>query len=185
MPWLDAENEDDLSPLEHGQDEEGSEEERDNARTYPSHLPYCVSFQQPTDDRLTSSIHTIHRPVARSRRVAAPSNALRPFKEQATEDDSDGDGPDEEPEDEDFEDGAPKIPVTTTLHPAAQRAGPSVPRGVDPRASRIVPSRTGSTATVRLQRRTRLAEKLRDVFQLEGIEEVVAGMRFMTILLPC
>lgn len=30
-------------------------------------------------------------------------------------------------------------------------------------------------ATVRLQRRARLAEKLRDIFELDGIEEVWAG----------
>jgi hypothetical protein len=30
-------------------------------------------------------------------------------------------------------------------------------------------------ATIRLQRRVRLAEKLRDVFELEGIKEVWAG----------
>lgn len=37
------------------------------------------------------------------------------------------------------------------------------------------PSRSGSMGTVKLQRRSRLAEKLRDVFELQGIHEVVAG----------
>lgn len=37
------------------------------------------------------------------------------------------------------------------------------------------PTRSGSMATVKLQRRARLAEKLRDIFDLKGIEEVVAG----------
>lgn len=40
---------------------------------------------------------------------------------------------------------------------------------------RQLPSRSGSMGTVKLQRRSRLAEKLRDVFELQGIHEVVAG----------
>ena len=37
------------------------------------------------------------------------------------------------------------------------------------------PARSGSMGTVKLQRRAKLAEKLREVFSVEGIEEVVAG----------
>ena len=36
-------------------------------------------------------------------------------------------------------------------------------------------TRSGSMATVKLQRRARLAEKLREIFDLNGIEEVIAG----------
>lgn len=36
-------------------------------------------------------------------------------------------------------------------------------------------SRQGSMATVRLQRRAMLAEKLRDIYELDDIEEVHAG----------
>ncbi|KAL0072234.1 Sterol 3-beta-glucosyltransferase [Marasmius tenuissimus] len=36
-------------------------------------------------------------------------------------------------------------------------------------------SRSGSMATVRLQRRTKLATKLKEVFELDAIEEVRAG----------
>lgn len=43
------------------------------------------------------------------------------------------------------------------------------------RSQRIAMSRTASLATVRLKRRARLAEKLKDVFGLNAIEEVVAG----------
>ena len=42
-------------------------------------------------------------------------------------------------------------------------------------ATRNHPVRSGSMATVKLQRRARLAEKLRDIFELTGIEEVIAG----------
>lgn len=34
---------------------------------------------------------------------------------------------------------------------------------------------TDTMATIRLNRRARLAEKLRDVFELEGIDQVLAG----------
>lgn len=37
------------------------------------------------------------------------------------------------------------------------------------------PTRSGSMATVKVQRRARLAEKLRDIFELPGISEVIAG----------
>ena len=36
-------------------------------------------------------------------------------------------------------------------------------------------TRSGSMATVKLQRRARLAEKLREIFEISGIEEVIAG----------
>lgn len=37
------------------------------------------------------------------------------------------------------------------------------------------PPRSGSMATVKLKRRTKLAEKLKEIFELEDIQEVVAG----------
>ena len=36
-------------------------------------------------------------------------------------------------------------------------------------------STTGSMATIRVKRRAQLADKLRDVFELDGIHQVVAG----------
>lgn len=53
-----------------------------------------------------------------------------------------------------------------------RHGGDSITEGL----KRIVPSRAGSMATVRLQRRAGLAAKLKDVFDLDGIEEVWAGM---------
>ena len=44
------------------------------------------------------------------------------------------------------------------------------------------PARTASMATVRMKRRTKLADKLRDVFEIPEIQEVVAG-RFATSVL--
>ena len=45
------------------------------------------------------------------------------------------------------------------------------------------PSRSGSMATVKLQRRARLAEKLREVFDVPGIQEVIAGKVSATVRL--
>lgn len=39
-------------------------------------------------------------------------------------------------------------------------------------------TRTGSMATVKLHRRARLAEKLRDIYELDDIQEVWAGKFF-------
>lgn len=86
----------------------------------------------------------------------------------------------EEIEAEDFEETTPRLPdAQRPAHlqqkaVAAQLAQHSGNATVG--APRLVASRSGSMATVRLQRRARLAEKLKDVFELEGIEEVWAGM---------
>lgn len=40
---------------------------------------------------------------------------------------------------------------------------------------RVMMSRSASLSTVKFQRRAKLAEKLKEVFEVEGIEEVVAG----------
>lgn len=46
-------------------------------------------------------------------------------------------------------------------------------------------STTGSMATIRVKRRAQLADKLRDIFELEGIVEVVAGKRCSLSHPPC
>lgn len=51
------------------------------------------------------------------------------------------------------------------------------------RTQRGLPLRAGSMATVRVQRRAKLASKLREVFDLDDIHEVVAGLFFYIILL--
>ncbi len=42
----------------------------------------------------------------------------------------------------------------------------------------IHPPRSGSMATVKLKRRTKLAEKLKEIFELDDIQEVVAGTSY-------
>ncbi|KAK7468549.1 Sterol 3-beta-glucosyltransferase [Stygiomarasmius scandens] len=133
----------------------------------------------PTDDSddddakpiqpLASSIHTIYRPLARSRRLS-----LSRFESNVPEEPSSSDlaPSDSEPEDaHDFEDTTPKMP------PAPKPAS-IPPTATATQVSRLgfSMSRTGSMATVRLARRAKLAQKLREVFELQGIDEVHAEL---------
>jgi hypothetical protein len=80
-------------------------------------------------------------------------------------------GSSDENEAEDFEETprAAYAESPTALHERAQLKNDNMT---------IPPSmmRSGSMATVRIQRRVRLAEKLKEVFDLEAIEEVWAGL---------
>ena len=100
-------------------------------------------------------------------------------------------GPEELPESgedegEDFEDSMPQLRSTAP-------GGESGTTGASQQTSIIGPysysrpsaARTGSLNTIKLQRRTRLAEKLREVFELPGIEEVYAGMPIYYFGLHC
>jgi len=120
---------------------------------------------------MASSIHAIHRPVARSqRRVRAGKN-----KSQMTQEIFMSDTEEEErqyptilsEEEDDFD--PPTIPTNL---PTSLKPTPSTP--VSRRLNRRF-STTGSIATIRVKRRAQLADKLRDIFELEGIRQVVAG----------
>ena len=70
-------------------------------------------------------------------------------------------------EEDDFDPPTIHSSLSTSLKPT-----PSTP------ASRRLNRRfstTGSMATIRVKRRAQLADKLRDIFELEGIHQVVAG----------
>jgi sterol 3beta-glucosyltransferase len=122
------------------------------------------------EDCLASSIHTIYRPLARSRRRNVSSARRKAFvpDEQVAEEPGPED-PLESDEGEDFEDSLPEAAAAghnVTLHsPTTSHSFLRPPA-----------SRTGSLNTIRLQRRVRLAEKLREVFELPDIGEVYAGM---------
>jgi hypothetical protein len=85
----------------------------------------------------------------------------------------------EDIEAEDFEEATPRPPDAERpahLQQKAIAALLSQENGdMTTGSSRAAPSRSGSMATVRLQRRARLAEKLKEVFELEAIKEVWAG----------
>ncbi|KAJ7275436.1 glycosyltransferase family 1 protein [Mycena haematopus] len=165
LPWADTDNDDDvipqtLSPIDSDSDEEG----------------------KPAD-RLASSIHTIYRPLARSQRLNQPGQSPRrkALPQQytvVTEEEPASDttlGSEEEPDaEEDFEEA-----LATPRPPYAERPMPLHERfQQQTENAKIPPSmmRSGSMATVRIQRRVRLAEKLKQVFDLDGIEEVWAEM---------
>ncbi|KAM6498379.1 glycosyltransferase family 1 protein [Amanita muscaria] len=132
--------------------------------------------EEETDgfNRLASSIHAIHRPVAWSRCRSNRSNARD--RDTSVVEEA---GPEElldsgEDEGEDFEDSMPQL-----RSPAS--GGESGTAGASQQTtilsySRPSAPRTGSLNTIKLQRRTRLAEKLREVFELPGIEEVCAEL---------
>ncbi|THH29724.1 hypothetical protein EUX98_g4467 [Antrodiella citrinella] len=129
---------------------------------------------------LASSIHTIYRPVARSRRKDRASRSRPEPHKHGLSDIEDEPAPEEpilsdEDIEEDFEPTAHvshksfRERLSITLPPLPELE-PSALTGV----TKPVPVRSGSMATVKVQRRARLAEKLRDIFELQGISEVIA-----------
>ncbi|KAJ6574687.1 glycosyltransferase family 1 protein [Mycena capillaripes] len=161
LPWTDPDNEDDVMPQSLNLVDSDSDEEGKPA------------------DRLASSIHTIYRPLARSQRLNHPGLGPRrtalPQYTPVSEEEPASDatiGSSEEQDAEDFEEATPRPPYAerpVPLYERLQQQSDSVT---------IPPSmmRSGSMATVRIQRRVRLAEKLKQVFDLDGIEEVWAEM---------
>ncbi|KAG2156507.1 glycosyltransferase family 1 protein [Suillus bovinus] len=128
---------------------------------------------------MASSIHAIYRPVARSRRTEASlsSRTALPSPEEEHES-SDGDldatGLSEEDADtEDFEAATPR-PADV---PKLEHAMPELPTVFRPGMHmRRRASYTGSITTVKVSRRARLAEKLKEIFELNAVEEVLAEM---------
>lgn len=117
-------------------------------------------------ERLSSSIHTIHRPLARLNRRNIPILSKLPSKrneEDLLEDVSMSD----DDNDNDFE---------ASMSPPAHSSRISFKDGLPHNPFEAMRERTGSMATIRLHRRTRLAEKLKEVYDLEDVREVWAGM---------
>ena len=140
----------------------------------------------PAVNRLTSSIHAIYRPLARFRKGEASSSshraARRPDLPSVSDNDEGQRSDDVPPSDEDTEgDFESREGESITGLGHSGRLSPetipdldsSVP---DVHAGTRGTSRSGSMATVRQNRRAQLAEKLRDVFELSNINEVVAGV---------
>ncbi|KAF7306570.1 Sterol 3-beta-glucosyltransferase [Mycena indigotica] len=178
LPWTDPDNEDDvmpqtLSPVDIDSDEEGKQGKfLWLCRTTPSLTPSLA-------DRLASSIHTIYRPLARSQRLnTSQGHRRKAFPQHTTvsEEETTSDVTSEisEQEDaEDFEQSTPRPPYAEQPLPLHIRRQQQNESGVTLSPSML---RSGSMATVKLQRRVRLAEKLKQVFELDGIEEVWAEM---------
>lgn len=180
LPWTkDPDNDDDIinhSNLTPATDSESDEDDKRGQCMIPIGFTADQSNDKPClAPHLASSIHTIYRPLARSRkhsigpvqqrRLAIPSYAedepisSAPSDDEASDDDAD-----------DFELMTPRPADLQT--PLVSKASPLTRAGA---LERTTFSRTGSMATVRLQRRAMLAEKLREIYDLDGIEEVRAG----------
>lgn len=84
--------------------------------------------------------------------------------------------PSDEELDNDFEE-TPRIPVEVPSHLQPQLTASDASGQVVPVPPPGLRERTASMATVRLHRRARLAEKLKEVYDLDDISEVWAGMR--------
>jgi sterol 3beta-glucosyltransferase len=143
--------------------------------------PCVLTVVLELDFVLASSIHTIHRPVARSR-LATPAFGLNfdvhpnppleadYFSNPLSTDEDDGL--------RDFDEAATlegvpnpfKEPPRMRLQLPADKLNKT-----DGKKRMPPPVRTASMATVRMKRRTKLAEKLKEVFGIPEIKEVVAG----------
>lgn len=134
---------------------------------------------------LASSIHTIHRPIARSRKYEPPTSlrvndlkgmGIRSFSSDDEDlnvsDDEDGEDFETTPIDNRHFHG-PTIENEAAAAVAKQTSSEKMDHLAHLRRSM---TRSASLATVRIKRRARLAEKLKEVFSLNDINEVIAGM---------
>ncbi|KAI5123707.1 hypothetical protein M0805_000302 [Coniferiporia weirii] len=156
--------------------------------------PTAINSDSSEDDQagppIASSIHTIHRPIARSRRYNSPITSKASdeqgkrqgyFSPVPSSDEERGNVSDE---DEDFE----KTPVGVTHshrfddYLSSKDDASAVDCASREKKERFAHerrakmARSASLATVRVKRRTMLAEKLKDVFGLNEINEVVAEL---------
>ncbi|KAG1754997.1 glycosyltransferase family 1 protein [Suillus paluster] len=161
MPWANiSDQDDDLANVTAPQGDEDS----DDSGAVP----------------MASSIHAIYRPVARSRRTEASLSSRIALPSQAEgHEGSDGDldvtsTSEEDADTEDFE--------ATTPRPAdvqePQLTAPELPTAYRPGVlmRRKASSHAASITTVKVARRARLAEKLKEIFELDAIDEVLAEM---------
>lgn len=152
---------------------------------------YISSHQRSyTGAPLASSIHTIYRPIARSRRKDTPMMPPKSIggKHQGyfpTIPSDEENGPVSDYDDDDFEmddtpqaDGRSPSDDTKTTPQSSESTTPEAKRKTA--RQRFAMVRSASLATVRLKRRRRLADKLKDIFGLSSITEVVAGKWYLS-----
>lgn len=159
LPWVDdPENDDDLG-----------------AASTPS-----VDSDEDSKRHVASSIHAIYRPVAWSRHMGS-SVADRSAKQRSVqgevsrEVDSETELNmhfEEDVDADDFEATTPR-PDDIRKHEVPL---PTVAAELNASLRRRAASRTGSMATVKVSRRARLAEKLREIFDIDVLREVWAEM---------
>lgn len=127
-------------------------------------------------NRLSSSIHTIHRPLARSHRVNIPDASQSSVNEPLPEED-DVSQSDEELGNDFEETPRPPNEIPSYLQQDALKQSSRIAAPF-----RAMQERSGSMATVRVNRRARLAEKLKEVYDLDDIREVWAGVSPLNVI---
>lgn len=190
LPWIeDQDNDDDIvnhdvTPTENESDEDDKHSEPVLRVIMRSSIPKI----RLAGNWLASSIHTIYRPLARSRRGDTQRRSRASNLSALSDNDNEDAQPSQEPEpimseeeiEEDFEPTAPgpSEQQPELYVPSLRKPLDTLPEleALDTNTQRRSQTRSGSMATVKLQRRARLAEKLRGVFELEDIHEVIAGM---------
>ena len=189
IPWADEpDNDDEAIPPVSANSDSSDEEQGGESSSRQASLKPPSQSQAVAGAPLASSIHTIHRPIARLRKHEQPGRSHLKDGSQTPSHftpihSSDEDSLSAEDEDEDFE----STPIITQRsqhivevpmddETAAVTTRPSTGADIDRLAHvRRSMTRTSSLATVRIKRRTRLAEKLKDIFGLNEIREVIAG----------
>ncbi|KAI6045078.1 glycosyltransferase family 1 protein [Pisolithus marmoratus] len=165
LPWVDdPENDDDLGSAT----TPNVDSDDDSSR-----LPVAYSH-------VASSIHAIYRPVAWSRHMGS-SLPDRSAKQRSVQGHVSGETDSETELSMAFEDDADADDFeATTPRPAdvqkPEAASPMVAAELNTSLRRRPASRTGSMATVKVTRRARLAEKLREIFDIDILHEVWAEM---------
>ncbi|KAG8686054.1 Sterol 3-beta-glucosyltransferase, partial [Ceratobasidium sp. 395] len=139
-----------------------------------------------------SSIHTIHRPVARSR-LATPAfgydaqESPQPQLEAAEDYFSNPLSTDEDDGLRDFDEGTTPDSTFGVPNPFKEPSRMKLQLPADKlsmlegKKRMPPPMRTASMATVRMKRRAKLADKLKDVFGIPEIQEVVAVLKSGTL----
>ncbi len=166
MPWADEPDGDDEAIPPMSVNSDSSEEDQSGAP-------------------LASSIHTIHRPIARSRRQDTPVSSSAQWSKggasyfPAIPSSEEEEGPLSEDDDDDFESTPVESRILQPVDYAIDEDGgkKKTPEKIDPLAHvrRMQMTRSASLATVRLKRRAKLADKLKEVFGLPDLHEVLAG----------
>ena len=130
-----------------------------------SGLANQVNHIIPIDHRMASSIHAIHRPFPCSQqreRASEDKNRIPEVFASDTEEEEGQYPTTSSGEEDDFD--PLTIPIDLSTWP---KSTPSIP------ASQLIDARFGATGKIKMIRS--LVNKLRDVFELEGIQQVVAG----------
>ncbi|PPR00259.1 hypothetical protein CVT24_005007 [Panaeolus cyanescens] len=168
LPWGNEEDED--NPNDPGSPGSESDDEKPNSE-HPLLKLMLHSLHDLVVQRLSSSIHAIHRPLARSHRTASSFTNAPQFHQ--IEDIQEDVLSSEEEHENDFE----ETPRLSTVLPTSLKPNDNdVPLNPPDAPFNAMAERSSSTATIRLNRRARLAEKLKEVYDLDEIEEVWAEM---------